>query len=322
MSSLGDLIGSVGAAFGDTGHNSVERLTKNPAIQTRLDALGDDYDKTKTASSLALDKYIADYLAGGAAAKTRTGQETSTIDRYYNGDVERQLASLRARQSQAGDDALNRSLAYMTRSMNSDRIMGSGGGGSYDRQLALRTGGDMSLQALMANLNQERADQEYLRQSQLGLAGRRTAMDDALAMRQLVPSQAMKSELGWNLGTMGGMTQLDQLNNFYGVKYNPSGSEMAGDIVGDVANVAMDIYSGGASSMLGGMMGGGGKKQPPSTNWMGPSGGAAPSGWEMPGMTASSGYIPGVGAGASSGFVVPPIGQMYSSIPNGWGGGW
>lgn len=336
MSALGDLIGDIGAAAGDTGKNTVERLTKNRDIQTQLDASLKDYTKTKTASSLALDQYIKDYLSGGAAAKTRTAQETGAIDRYYNGDVERQLAELRTRRAQAGDEALRRSLGYMTRTMNSDRLTGSSGGGSYDRQLALRMGGDLNLQTMLDNLNQERADQEYLRQSQLGLAGRRTGMADALALRDLVPANAMKSELGWNLGTLGDITKLDQMNNFYGVKYNPSASEMAGNITGDVASLAMSMYGMGMFGGAGGMLGGGGSGSSQTTgtgtNWSMPvaannwSGTGAPTNtnWGMGGTYNYEEDPYGWGAGSmtrpQSSFSLPPLGSMYSSM-GGWGGG-
>ena len=244
MSSIGNLVGDLGAALGDEGHNSVVSLTKNPQLQARLDANLSQYDKTRDASSKALDQYIADFLAGNKTASTRATQEQGVIDRYYNGDVERQLADLRTRRAAASDQALARALGYATAAQNRDQIIRSGTGSSYDRQLALKTGADLNLTNLLDNLNQERSDWNFLQGNQLGLIGKRTGIADALAARDLVPSGAMQANLGWNMDTLNRLLGLDQSNKFYGVKYNPSGSEMAGNVIGDVGNIAADISTG------------------------------------------------------------------------------
>lgn len=323
MSSLGSAVGQMlDWVSGDEGKNVVEMLVKNPELQKRLDAGLGDYDKTRTASSKALDQYIKDYLAGGKTATARSNQEQSELDRYYNGDVERQLASLRTRTAAANDQALNRSLAYMRRNMSANQI-GGGGSTSYDRQLALKTGSDMALSSLLSGLAQERADADYLNRMKLGLTGQRTAMADALAARGLVPSQAMKGELGWNLGSLRDLLALDQANKFYGVKYDPSWGEEVGQHVGDLANAAMQafsIYSGGG---LGGMMGGGGGTG--STGGWSPGSSPMMSGsipnWAQ-GESNTWGY-PGSGWGAltsSSAPSIPSFGNTWSSIPYGWGG--
>ena len=252
MSSIGNLVGDLGAAFGDEGHNSVESLVKNPQLQSRLDAQLTQYDKARDTSSKALDQYIADFLAGNKTASSRAGQEQAVIDRYYNGDVERSLADLRTRKSAASNQALARALGYMTAAQNRDQITRTGTGSSYDRQLALKTGADLNLSNLLDNLNQERSDWNFVQGNQLGLVGKRTGIADALAARDLVPSGAMQANLGWNLDTLNKLLGLDQSNKSYSVKYNPSGSEMAGNIIGDVGNIASDYFSGGFGSMFGG----------------------------------------------------------------------
>lgn len=317
MSSLGNLIADIGAAAGDEGKNIVEMLVKNPDLQKRLDTNLADYDKTKTASSKALDQYIRDYLGGSKTATARSTQEQAELDRYYNGDIERQLASLRSRQAGTRDLALNRSLDYMRRNLSANQIGGGGAGSSYDRQLAMKTGADMSLQSLLEGLAQERADMDYLNRSKLALTGQRTAMADALAARGLVPASAMKSELGWNMDALRNILGLDQANKFYGIKYEPSGSEMAGNIVGDVANLAASIYSGGATDMLGGMFGGG-QRRGSTTGWMpNTSTGNTMGGWSLP----AAGYMPGVDYGGGYDFsTFPTLGNTYASmVPGGWG---
>lgn len=280
MSSIGNLVGDLGAAFGDEGHNSVVSLTKNPQLQARLDANLSQYDKTRDASSKALDQYIADFLAGNKTASTRATQEQGVIDRYYNGDVERQLADLRTRRAAASDQALARALGYATAAQNRDQITRSGTGSSYDRQLALKTGADLNLTNLLDNLNQERSDWNFLQGNQLGLIGKRTGIADALAARDLVPSGAMQANLGWNMDTLNRLLGLDQSNKFYGVKYNPSGSEMAGNVIGDVGNIAGDTTIGDTWSGLKKLFGGAPSK--PTASWM-PStfsgAAAAPATW-------------------------------------------
>lgn len=328
MSSLGDAIGQqANWLTGDEGKYEVQRLVKNRALQGRLNDALVDFDSTKSASSKALDQYIKDFLAGSSTATARSKQEQSVIDRYYNGDIENQLADFRRRRTDASQQALSRALAYAQRNRNLSLIGGAGGGSSYDRQLALKAGTDLNLQTLMDNLNAERGDWDWLNRSQLGLAGQRTAMADALAARSLVPANAMKSNLGWDMSTLGDLIRMDQANKFYGVQYKPTTGEEIGQHVGDLANAAMQAYSMYAG---GGMGGGGGQQQsrlPSTTPTWSPA--------AMP-QTGSSGWgmsnYPSVGAGlsvspygqpaTSSGYELPPLGSTYQSyVPNGWGYG-
>lgn len=329
MSSLGDAIGQqANWLTGDEGKYEVQSLVKNRALQGRLnDTLG-DYDTTRSASSKALDQYIKDYLAGSATATARSKQEQNVIDRYYNGDIENQLSDFRRRRSDASRQALERALGYAQRNRNLSQIGQAGGGSSYDRQLALKTGADLNLQALMDNLNAERGDWDWLNRTQLGLAGQRTAMADALAARGMMPANARKANLGWDLSTLGDMIRLDQANKFYGVKYKPTTGEEIGQHVGDLANAAMQAYSMYAG---GGMGGGGGQQQSrlPSTatSW---SPAAMPStgysGWGMasaaPSMGQGLSVSPYGQPATSSGFEMPPLGSTYQAyVPNGWGAG-
>ncbi len=330
MSSLGDAVGQqINWFTGKEGKNEVEMLVKNRALQGRLNKTLGDYDTTKTASNLALEDYIKQYLAGGSTATARSNQEQGVVDRYYNGEIERRLADLRTRRAQVSKDALARSMGYAFRNQNADRILGAGGPSSYDRQLALKTGADLDIQSAMENLALERGDFDYLNRSQLALMGQRTGMADALAGRALVPAQARKAEMGWNLDALRQMIALDQANKFYGVKYDPSVGEEIGQHVGDLANAAMQAYS---MYTGGGMGGGGGQQQSrlPSTatNWGG-MGGGAPAMSAMPAMNYSVGPQYSVNPyeqtpiyGGASNFELPPMGQTYQAyVPNGWGYG-
>jgi hypothetical protein len=299
---IGAIMGGLKSASKGTGKNIVESLVKNPQLQGRLDTSLGDYDQTKSASSTALDQYIRDYLAGSATATTRAGQEQGAIDRYYNGDVDRALAELRTKHAAASNEALDRALKYATHAQNLDRIAGGGGDSSYNRQLALKTGADLNLNTLLQNIAQERADQEYVRQSQLGLAGRRTAIADADLARTLVPAGLQKQELGWNLGTLGNLIGLDQANKFYGVKYKPSGFErgvdIASGVLGGAVGGAMGDLSGGGGGGMMGMFGGGSSApaNPGGVNWMSAGGGwGSPRGYSATTPWAGNPYqtVPG-----------------------------
>lgn len=289
------------SAFGKKGKNQLVSLVKNPNIQERLnDNLG-EYDTTKAASSQALDQYIKDFLAGGKTATARSQQEQGAFDRYYNGDVERRLADLRARDAAAGQQAVDRSLAYMTRGQSADRIGGAGGGASsYDRRMALNTGADINLQSLLRNLGQERSDMTNLWNAQTNYAGRRTALADADLARILMPSQMQKNELAWSNSTIGDLLNLYNTNQMFGVEYKPSTSEK----IGEFGNSLMSMYTGGAFSG-----GGGGQKQQGANFNFGAS-------LPYSGSAGNYGVAPTQQYGGFADYELPPLGDMYS----GWGG--
>ncbi len=323
MTGMGKNIGTIiDKISGSEGRNVIQRVTKNPALEAFNLGSQKDYSTTKAQSEAGLDEYIKNFLAGTPAATANAAQETGAVNRYYNGDVERALAGLRTQHAAASDEALQRALGYATHAQNLDRISGGGGDSSYNRQLALKTGADLSLNTLLQNLAQQRADEEYVRQNQLGLAGRRTAMADALAGRALVPGAARKAELGWSLGTIGNLLQNDQANNIYGLKYKPSAGEQfsqwqandANDIK-EIASIASSVYGGG---------GGGGAAAPQSTtpvsgvSWA-PSGApytppaSVGGGWSLPSAGTMTGAYPAP-------YTLPPMGSMYPSIATGgWG---
>ncbi len=328
MTGMGKNIGSIiDWASGSEGQNTIERLTKNPALENfNLDAQS-NYATTRNASQAGLEDYIKQYLAGSKTASTRSGQEQNVIDRYYNGDIERRLSELRTRRAQASKDAAARGFAYALRGQNADRIAGGGGGtSSYDRALAMKTGADLDLQARLDNLGQERGDMDYLNRSQLGLMGQRSAMADALAARALVPGQARQADLGWNMNAIRGLLGNDAANNMYGVKYEPSAGEKFSQWQQNDANDIAQI-AGMASSVYGGGGGGGAPQAPPppagGTTWgQTPMNYGAPAmNWQLPTNYTVNPYTYGGATNSGSGsFALPPFGETYKAyVPNGWG---
>ena len=310
------MIGAIGSLLGaKEGTYSTLRLTKNPALEAFNLSNQSDYSKTHNEAAAGLDQYIKDFLAGNKAAGDRTGQEIGAVNRYYNGDVERQLADLRARSGQASQDALNRSLGYMTANQNRSAIGGAGGDSSYNRQLGIKTGADMSLATTMQNLAQQRADEEYMRQNQLGLAGRRTGMADTLAARDLVPGQQSMALQDWNTGAVGRLLSNDQSNNMYAAKYNKSTMEKLDDVEKEMG------------SMLGGLTGGsyggggGGAAAAPTVQWqpgsMGSPGVAAVNPYGAGSALATAGMMPGYGGSTYQNYVPPMGANSWSG--SGWG---
>lgn len=283
-------------AFGKKGKNQLVTLVKNPEIQDRLGDNLSEYDSTKAASSEAIDKWIQQFLAGSKTATARNQQEQGAFDRYYNGDVERKLGELRAREQAAGQQAVDRSLAYMTRSQSADRIGGGGGGASsYDRRMALGTGADINLQSLLRNLGQERSDTTGLWNAQTQYAGQRTALADADLARLLMPSQAQKGELAWSNATIGDLLNMNNANKMFGVQYKPSTSEKIGEFGGSL----LSMYTGGAFNQQP-------KQQGANFNF----------GSSLPyaGTPGTYGMVPTSQYGPYQQDYIPALGGMYSSF--------
>lgn len=271
---LGSLIGGVGGLFGDKGKTETTRNVKNPGIQKEIDALLGDYGTVKSSGDQALSEYITNYLAGYPAAKTRTGQEIGNMDRYYNGQAENDLAQLRSNRTKALMAATDRASKYAIASQNRSRIGGQGGGSSYDTRQLMRSMDDIATQAAMDEAAQARGDWGYMEGQRFGLTGKRQGLADALAGYGLVPEGVRRQMYKENMGYLGGVTNLDQANNFYGLEYKPSKSEQIGGVVDDLASVALSAYTMGGSDLAGSAMGsfGGSQGGSPSYGPWGSSG--------------------------------------------------
>lgn len=300
---------------GSEGRNEIERLTKNPALEKfNLEAQG-DYTKARGESQLGLEQYIRDLLAGTATATTRSGQEQSVVDRFYNGDVERQLAANRAQDALLADRALNQAFANFNRTSSADQVSGSPGASSWNLRSKLGVGSGLALDSDLRQAAQRRSDEDYLRQMGLGLAGRRTAMADTLAGRAMLPGQARQALLGWENATIASLLGNDAANNMYGVKYIPSAGEQITEVGTNISNDLQD-----AVAMYGSLYGGQGP-QPHNTTPVGTTnfGTWAPSGgFSAPSAGQTYGWGMSPSAAPAGGGSIPPLGNMYSSIPYGY----
>ncbi len=293
MSSLGNLIGGLGAS----GSYSLNAQTKSGPVQSSLNNLISNYNTTAASDSTALQGglsgFINQYLSQGPQATRYAGQEQSAIDRFYNGDVEKQLASIRGATGQASSEAVQRALDYNRANLNRS-VMGGGGAGdsSYLNRVGIGTAADLYNRNLLGQLGQERTDVGYTNQMPLSLIGQRTGIGDTLAQRSLVPATTSmglnQQNLGWDANTLAALAGINNQNNMYGVQYKPSFMERAGSLINNAWPVLQDAGSAASGYMTGGIPGA--------------VQGAGMGGWGslMSMLRSRGGYSPGLSAAASA----------------------
>lgn len=286
MSALGTVGESIAQLAGSTGNYSLTDLVKNQPIQSGIDSAISQYNSTTANDSTDLNTFIKNYLAGNRAATKDTAQETSAIDRYYNGDVDQALSNLRANQLQLGNQAVNFGIASNRGNVNRSLVSGGGGGdNSYDNRIGINTGANLNLANETAVNNQARADYNQVLQGQLGLVGQRTNLANALAGRALVPAQTGQAMLGSEISNLTGIENANNNNNMFGAKYNPTTLESVGSLIGGLgaAYSQFEGYGGGGT-------GSNGQAYPSSVS---------PSSSQMTAFGSGAGPVSNAGAGAA-----------------------
>jgi hypothetical protein len=244
MSSLGSVIGDIGALTGSKGSFSLNTLTKDKGIESSLKDLIASYKSGVSSDSTDLNAFIQNYLQGNPQAAANTAQETNAVGGFYNGDVANTLAAYRAQQKQAGDLAVAQALQQNRGNMNRS-ILGDGGSGdsSWNNRYGIGAASQLDLQNQIADLNQGRSDYGTVLGGQIGNTGRRSALLDAFAQRSLVPSQARQAFANKDVNQLKAMSDIGNSNNLYGSQYNPTGWELAGNLVGDTFGAASQALS-------------------------------------------------------------------------------
>lgn len=244
-------VGGVMRAFGSDDVNVTSKV-KNQGIQSQIDASLGDLGTLRGAQGTALDDYISRYLAGTKNAETQTGQEAGAIGQFYNGQMSNQLAALRGQRQTAVNNAADIATKQALKGVAGNSLAREGGGGSYAQRLAIGATAPIRAQAAVDNANQAREDLGYLTTNQVNLAGSRTALQDKLAGRSLVPLQQRQALYGQNLGLLGQVTNLDQANKFYGLEKEKNPWADAADSIDQGIMNAAAIYGsvgGGAGGM-------------------------------------------------------------------------
>lgn len=232
----------------DEPKTSVESYTKNPELQQKIDLLSGDFGTTRDRGNKALSEWTAEFLSKDPRYRQ---QETGTINRYYDGSMDRILAGLRATRANALRTAGDRALAYATRDRSGAMLGGLGGGdSSYLRRVGLRQAGDIENNIALDMTGQERADLANLEAQRLGLIGARTN----ILSRAMEPAWVNQRYLGANIGLLGGIQGLDATNKFYGLKQERNPWAAGFD--------AADTGIMNAASTYGSIMGGGGSVKP------------------------------------------------------------
>lgn len=250
---------------------TVTSKVKSPVLQRGSNALIGDAGALRTSGQQTLDDYINQYLKQTKNAESNTAQEQSSLDQFYNGGMAQQLAALRNSRATAANAAADSAVAEALHGVKSSAVGGQGTGSSYEDRLAMGAVLPIRTNVALQNADLARGDLNYLTQNQIGLAGQRTAMGDALAGRALVPYGVQAGMLGQNLGFQGQLLNQDQLNHFYGLHQDPStigGWTNALNQTSGLINAGSGVIGAGARfgsnfmgipgiSSLGGLMGAG-----------------------------------------------------------------
>ncbi len=287
-------LGDIGALLGHKGSNSLTDLTKSQPIQSSLDDLISQYKSNVSTDSSDLSSFLSNYLKQTPQATKFANEETGAIGGFYNGDVAQTLAKYRAQQGQLGDLAVSRALAQNRGNMNRS-VLGGGGSGdsSWNNRYGLNVASGLNYNNDLNLLDKARGDYSTVLQGQISLAGQRQALQDALMRRGLVPSQTRQAFLGNEEANLNNIASINNANHMYGVQYNPSKWELAGNVVNDTIKAALMGYS---------MVGAGGAGAT----------GAGATGGQMAALSA--GYGP-LSAGAAG----PAMTPGYPSGPAGFG---
>jgi len=324
------MTGALGIFQSDPTFKTLQNV-KDPWYQSYLTGAGSDLNAARGTQASALKDYITKYLAGEPAAQARTGQEIGNIDRYYNGDVQSELAGLRAQRGLAVTNAANLAQRYALANQNRSLVGNEGGGSSYDRRLAFRNMGDIQTQAALDAANQSRNDYGYLENARLGLTGRRQQMANDLAGYGLVPENVRMQMLGQqvNLGNTIGSGLLN--NSIWGVQQNR-------DTLDKVIS-GMDKDTATITNLIAAVRGGSPSASGPASPTVWGGGQPAPvSTWGGPTTNQVSGFNAGFGPvsigsandrqNTINSFVTgnpysypPPSGNPYSPPPMSLGGG-
>lgn len=248
----------------------------DPQVFNRTKGQLTDYDANQAEWKDTYGKFKSEWDAGQPAAQGRAKQETSFLDKFYDGSFANYLSGLRAREADARRAAGDRALQYAQGATDRASLLRGEptGTSSATRAMALRYGRDIENDVALNNVARERSDFDYINRGQTSLLGARTGILDAVTKRQLLPHQLNDQELLYAINALKGI-QSTRLGAASPVFWREkSDSEKVGDVLDTFADSAYkgaNAYStfagmggggmggmGGGSSSGGGSSGGGG----------------------------------------------------------------
>lgn len=208
----------LGSGSDPTSINSI----KNKTLAGLQRTLQGDYSVNREAGYKSLGDYISSFLGNTPAATRNTGEEVANIGRFYSGEAGNELAGIRNqtyRDALAANDLASR---FYLRNAANQSVTGTGSGSSsYFTRQALANLAPIQANAALTRDAQARSDWQAIEDAKRTYTGQRTALEDALAGRSLVPAQASNALLSQNIGQLGALGQIDQANTFYGLKAHP-----------------------------------------------------------------------------------------------------
>lgn len=197
--------------------------TKSNDVQDQIGKLFGLFDKAKQSATSAASGFSSAIQASQPRAQGYADQETSAVDRYYNGSMAGELAALREARQTAVNTATERAMGDLKRILSLERLGDSPGGsqaagtGSYLQKLALDRASELRSQAALDDVNQQRTDLDALERLRMALTGQRNQIQDSTIQRQLLPSQMDAETFNRLVQQLAALQQSDLFNNFYGL---------------------------------------------------------------------------------------------------------
>lgn len=235
------------------------RNVKNSTIDTANSGLLSDLAASKGDTARSISDLSQRYSTTQPQVEANAAQEAASINDIYNGQFAKNLAAIRANRAQAMASASDRAIGYATRQRQNASMLRPGGGSSYFDRLALQQTGDINAKTAIDQADQEKQDYMAATNAQLSLAGRRNAITDATLQRILYPASLKAQALAQQTQELGGLTNIDNANDIYGVQKIQSETDKIGKLTDVSFNTLVALagaYGAGAGGM--GAMGGGG----------------------------------------------------------------
>jgi len=225
--------------------------TKNPAVQSRIDTILGDWDKTRTDLNTRLGNIGSEVDTAKANIGKYNTQEGSVIGQFYDGTIQKRLDDIASARAKAIGDITNRIAMENQGDINRRQLLGSTTGSSaYLDRIKSNALSKIYQAEAEANANQQLANLQWLASLQGGLLGKRASAEQMPVAMSQIPIQLQMAINQGLIGNLGQASNIDLQNMFYGVQ-QPYASNFttAGVAMPSVPNVSPAVASLMASSL-------------------------------------------------------------------------
>lgn len=287
--------GIISGVWGGSGYHPIQK-TRDPALASALSNAYTDWYSGRNRSLGALNAFSRDWATAHHNAQANLPQEQAAIGGYYDGTVERALAGMRAQASAAERAAGDQSKSEFWAGLKGQSL-GGPVSSSYYARAAMPALARINTSAAINDAARTRSDFDAIERARMNLLGRRSDLENQVAMGDLVPSQMRQQYLTGSLANLGALGGLGEQAYYRGLEKNRNAADAAGAASGAIWNMAGSVYGGGAGNF-------GRQNQAPPPGGYG--GGYNPNYASNPGYGSwTQGYQ----------------GQPYMSVPTGTPGG-